>query len=203
MTRCVRLAIWVCSLAISLLLVGLYPSPSQAADSAQVAKQLARIAYGLISAGVKPEDAMDVVVNYKFCAGAPNRDAYLACMKPSLDKVGLTSVDDLDTYNGVIGHFSVYDGFLKTAGGMNVKPNGGNQSTGTRTDAQGRTARFRFYYDPGDFVEFDYDTSNDSGTGYVYWVNNCMLVGTFRSSSLKDSFGAPVSGLIIMRRCGS
>jgi hypothetical protein len=203
MKRRVRLAAWVRALAISLLLVGLSASPSQAADPSQTPKVLARMAYGLISAGVQPADAMDVVVNLRFCSGAPDYDAATACMKPYLDKAGIRSIGDLDFYASVIGHFSVYDGLLKTTGGMDVKPGGFNQNIGTRTDAQGRTARFSFYFDTGDFVDFEYSTSSDHGQGYVYWVNNCTLVGTFYSAALTDSFGSPVQGLIVMRRCGS
>jgi hypothetical protein len=122
-------------------------------------------------------------------------------MKPYLDKVGIKSVSDLDFYAGVIGHFSVYESITKTAGSLDLKPDGFNQNRGTRTDAQGRTATFRFYYDVGDYVDFDYSTSNDSGVGFVAWVSTCTLVGRFTSSSLRDSFGAPVSGIIVMRRC--
>jgi hypothetical protein len=203
MTLMLRRTVWMRGLAIGLMFVGLFASPSQAADPAQT-KQLARMAFGLIAAGVSPADAMDVVVNYRFCAGAPDYDAVKACMKPFLDKVGIRSIGDLDFYTSVIGHFSVYESVTKTTGGMDVIPNAGsNQSAGIRTDAQGRQVTFDFYYDTGDFVEFEYFTSSDSGHGYVYWVNNCMLVGDYKSVKLTDSFGSPVKGVIVLRRCGS
>jgi hypothetical protein len=202
MVRMLRRVVWIRGLAIGLLLVAVNASPLRADIPVLEAKYYARIAYGLISAGVNPSDAMDVVVNLRFCAGiSADPDAYRACMKPFLDKVGIRSISDLDFYAGVVGHFSVYESITKTAGGLDLKPDGYNQNRGTRTDAQGNKAEFRFYYDVGEYVDFDYSTSNDSGTGFVVWLSNCTLVGKFTSSGLRDSFGAPVSGFIVMRRC--
>lgn len=201
MARMLGRAVWLRGLVIGLLLVAMNASPSRADAPSLDTKVLARMAYGLIAAGVNPSDAMDVVVNLRFCSGAPDNDAYQACMKPFLDKVGIKSVGDLDFYAGVIGHFSVYESITKTAGGLDLKPNGFNQNVGTRTDAQGRTATFRFYYDVGDYADFDYDTGSDHGTGTVIWLSNCTLVGKFYSASLRDSLGDPVAGVIVMRRC--
>ena len=88
MTRTVRSRVWLRGLLISLVLIGFSASPSRAADS--TTGVLARLAYGLISAGAKPTDAVDVAVNLPLCTALPTFDQVQACMKPFLDKVRLS-----------------------------------------------------------------------------------------------------------------
>jgi hypothetical protein len=76
MARMMRRVVWLRGLAIGLLLVAMSAAPSRADTPTLDTKVLARMAYGLIAAGVNPSDAMDVVVNLRFCNGAPDYDSY-------------------------------------------------------------------------------------------------------------------------------
>lgn len=161
-----------------------------------------RLTIGLLHSGRSPADVMVYVVNLRLCALSSNNDGSKLeeCMKPYTTKIGMPVYKAID-YAGLIGYFSVYDGFLKTAGPMVVENSSGGLK-GVRTDPQGKQARFDFYPSGRDYVDFDYNTDIDHGTGYLYWVTDCMLIGTFRSFQLQDTPGTFNSGLVVFRHCG-
>jgi hypothetical protein len=189
---------------VSLLMGLLLPISARAVAplDANDATFFRRLTIGLLHSGKSPADVMDYVVNLRLCALSSISDGSKLeeCMKLYTTKMGIPVYQAID-YAGLIGYFSVYDGFLKTAGPM-VVSNASGGLRGVRTDPQGKEARFDFYPAGRDYVDFDYNTDVDHGTGYLYWVTDCMLVGIFRSFQLQDTPGQFNSGVVVFRRCG-